>query len=353
LETMKTMKLIIWTLVLGVMLSPWAYAQDDFTKNYKQDFSSGENTVLKVNNKFGDIAINKWDKNTVSIKVTVKVEDTNQKKANEVLSKIKINLSETGNVISAETVIDGEFNNTKFRIDYDISAPKNIKVDINNKFGHLYIEELATNGNIIEVKYGSLKLIKISGSDAEPRNVINLAYCKDSEIESANWIKLSQSYSKTSITKVKALIAKTKYSELKVSDCNALVAESKYDKYEFGNVNKFVCNGMYSSYKIQNLSDLLEVDVQYSGVEVEQVNKNFKKIDINNKYGGIELNIAPEASYKLKGVAEYCNIEYPKSENVNVMKKSTSLSISGTVGKAADAKAAVSIITKYGGVKIK
>jgi hypothetical protein len=338
-----------------------AYAvSEEFSKSLHKDFDANENTLLIIQNKFGDVDINNWDKNKVSIDVTITVDHPNEEKAKELIDYINVIFSQSGNTIEAITKIDDKFskwntftfndNHKEFSIDYKVNLPKNIKLDLTNKYGSVFINELDGHTKV-SVKYGNLKINKLTRAKTKPYNEIYLGY-SNGTIENCSWLNLTIKYSELKIKECKALIAITKYSDLFVDKASSIVCESKYDDYRLGTVSNFITTSAYTDFEIDQVSKKLEFDNRYGNLSVDFVPANFEKITIENEYGSIDIGIDPNASYNLKGYAKYADIDYPNVGRVSRIKESTSLQVEGLVGKDNSTKSFVEIETKYGSVEL-
>ncbi|MFO7828725.1 MAG: hypothetical protein R6V23_08910 [Bacteroidales bacterium] len=354
----KSILLIFITQIL--MVTAAFAAADEFSKNLHKEFDADQNTLLLIENKFGDVDINDWDKNQVVIDVTITIDHKHEDKAKELMDYIHVDISQEGNTIKAITTIDSKFSkwnftfsdsNKEFSIDYDIKIPKNIKLDLENKYGSVFINEIYGHAKI-DVKYGNLKANKIIRDNKKPLSEIILGY-SNGIIDECEWLNLTLKYSKLEIEKSKALIAVTKYSKLYVDEGSSIVCESKYDNYKIGKITNFVATSGYTELEFDEVSKRLEVDNRYGGISVGFIPKDFEKIDIDNEYGGIKLGIEAGASYKIKGYAKYANINYPDEGRVSRIKESNSLYVEGTVGENQNTKSEVHIQTKYGNVRLK
>jgi len=358
---MKALKsksiLLLLSIQLFVIFTATAAVQE-YTKNLHKEYPADENTLLIIQNRFGNVNINNWDKNEVVIDIIIKVDHKNEEKAKELLSYINVEFSHNSNVISAITSIDDKFNRNisfgdskkEFSINYEVKMPKNIKLDVENKYGNLFINEI-TGHAMISVKYGNLKANKIIRDNTKPLSEVELAY-SDGYIEEIEWLKLTMKYSKLEVEKSKALIAITKYSKLYVTKSSSIVCESKYDVYKIGSLANFVTTAAYTDFKFDEITKKIELENRYGGFSVGYVPKDFELIDIQNEYGSVKLGIDANASYQVIGNAKYGDIDYPATGRVNRIKESTELNIEGTVGNNQNTSSKIKIITKYGSIKL-
>ncbi len=349
---MKTLSRLALILIFFQLTTVFTVSADDeYTKEYKDEFPVEANTMVNISNKFGKVNIMNWDKNTVEIKVIITVEANSREKAEKFFDDVNITLTKENNIIKGITDFETRFNNSDFSIDYEVHMPRDVKLDLTNKFGAVFINELSEKCNIT-VKYGALKINKLLDSDQKPYSRIILAYSEGSHIGECNWLKLILSYSELEIDKSRALMVKSKYSKLFAEENSSIVAESKYDGYEIGRAKNFVCTGAYAGYEIGQINGKLKLEVKYTDIDVDDFASNFDEVIIEAKYSDIDLEFPSDASYHLNVNTEYTNVEYPESDNISRHRDGTELHLKGTVGPNKNPKSKVSVESKYGEIDI-
>ena len=146
---MKAFKLkisaILLILAMGCGIN--AFATDEYEKEIIEVFSANQGTELNISNKYGDVDIHNWEKDSVSVKVVITIETTSEEKAKLLFTNIDINMDKIGQVISAETRMSQKFKTgKKFSIDYEIFMPEYIKLEVANKFGNIFYSDLKRKG---------------------------------------------------------------------------------------------------------------------------------------------------------------------------------------------------------------
>lgn len=330
----------------------WGYAED-FTKTFHKQYKAGKNTTLKLVNKYGDMKIVNWDKNTIDITVSISVKASDQSKAENTFRKIDIDFDESGNTVSAITSINESIRNTSFKIDYFVKIPAYINVDLSNKYGDLFLNEVNGRANI-SVKYGNFTINKLGRGNQKPLNYIYVAYSNSyCDIEQANWLKMEVAYSKIAIESIQALMIASKYSSLKIKKARSIVAESKYDHpFKIGAIRNFICTAGYSSFEISKLYNKLDLTVKYGNLDLYKVDSNFELIKIDQRYGKSNLQIPANISYQIEAQGAYGSVEYPKSYKLNKIIDGTESRVWGTVGVAKNTPAKIIINSRFGNVQI-
>ena len=347
--------------ILGalLLLSHTVIAQNEFKREYHKKYDCSKQTNFKLYNKYGDIEIRDWQKNEIEISAEIVLRDMSEQKAEQVFDLIDINFSHEGNSILVETDYSEAFfkmvnrpfgGDSRFEVNYIVSMPAYVISEIENKYGDLFISKLIS-ASTIRVKYGNLKINQFEGLDKEQMANIELGY-SDGSIEDCEWLKINCKYSKMNIQNSKALIILSKYSKLNIEQGSSIVSESKYDGYYIGNLANFVTEAEYSNFKFREITNKIRLNTKYTDFKVERVPASFELIKIDNKYGSIKIGIEKNASYQLKGYAQYAKIHYPDDARISRYQENNELRVEGIVGEKSSDLSEVTIQTKYGGVTL-
>lgn len=327
------------------------------TKEYSREFQVTNSTKLMVENRFGQVNIQNWDKNAISIYVQVKVDNSNTTRAKVLLNAINVEFFQDGDIVKAITTFNEEFSranrklfqmsNDELSIDYTIKMPRDVDVQIENKFGDVYINELDSH-LAVELKYGNIKIDRLTRGDIEPLNTINVSYGNASIVE-ANWIKAELKYGKLDVHKLVAGVVISRYSKVSFTGVSSLVLDSKYDKYEIVRINNLVAESGYTVFNIDALYKKLNLSAKYGDVKITSVDANFENINFNAAYTGLKASIPSGTSYLLKANVSYGKIDIGSfPSRLNRIEGNTSVELSGVVGESANPKARVTLNMKYG-----
>jgi hypothetical protein len=346
-------------LFITLLVIPLTLKAEAVTKEFHKDFKAGSTTTLDVNNKYGDVVIQSWDKDQVVIDVKITVEMPNQEKAQKLLSYIDVQFSEAGNLISAKTVIDDKFSFTgwgdskNFSIDYTIRMPAETALTLVNKYGNTDIDQL--NGLVsLDIKYGNLTAGKLPRGNIKPLNSLNLAYGKGT-IDEAGWLDLTLRYAGSlRIEKSRALLLDSKYSKLSLGETSSMVGESKYDNIRIDKINNMVLDNGYCDIKVGELTKKLTYNGSYGSFEIETIPAGFDNLTTDTRYMGIRLGIDESASYKLNAKLSYGGLKYDeeKFRNQKRIIENNSSEIEGTIGEDASTISEVNISSSYGTIRL-
>jgi hypothetical protein len=138
-------------------------------KTYTKSYSVSNSDKISLTNQFGEMKINTWEKNEVSVTVTITAEAKTDERAQSILDNISIEDGKSGDGVYFKTKID---NNKKdqqwskgekqgFHIDYVVNVPARNPLQAKNEFGPMTIGDYS--GEVtLESKFGSLTTGKLN-----------------------------------------------------------------------------------------------------------------------------------------------------------------------------------------------
>lgn len=353
---MKAIRLLSALLTIFITTAIVAEGQERVAKTYQKDFALTDNSNIYLENRFGQMNIENWDKNSISITIEIKVDYPEGDKAARLLKAINIEFSQVGNDISAITKIDEDFmrswnhlfdsDSKDFSVDWEVKMPKQSSITLVNKYGDIFVNEL-TGKCKIELKYGNLKANKITRDNVDPLSELTIGY-GNATIDEVNWFKADIKYAKLNIVKAKALVLISKYSKVTIDQVSSIVSESKYDTYSIGAISNFVGEGGYTTYRFEELTKKFDLTVKYGDVKIDRIPSTFESIKFNGGYTSIYAGIDQNASYYLNADVAYGNIKYNSQNRLNRIEGNTHIEVDGLVGSDENTKSKVNVTVKYG-----
>jgi hypothetical protein len=283
--------------------------------------------------------------------VVIEVDASSKEKAEEVMDKITIDISESSNSVSFETDIDFDGKWSKkvdFDIKYTVKLPSYLNVTASNKYGNMYIQELAGLA-ILDLQYGNLKINKLLRGNDKPYNSLELAY-SNADIEEAGWLELEIGYGDFEVSNAEMLFVESQYAKLSGEYAGSIITEGKYDKYIFDEVTNFVAELKYSGIKFGKLNKKIDVNASYTNVKLENISKGFESVKADLSYGNLYMGTEAGTAFSLKAEAKYGGIDVGLDGDLSKSKENSYVKVWGTVGSGA--KGEVEAITRYGNISI-
>jgi len=343
---MKTMFKITSLLILVTLLgSVKTILAVEKTKKYHESWSASSVETLDISNKFGEVKFINDGGTEITIDVIVTVEASSDSKANELLNKIDVNFSKSGNVVKAVTSIENNFRSQRsFSIDYTVNVPSDKNLRVANKYGNVVVNRLTGTGEF-NVQYGNITAVSLKGASTR----LNLAYGKGNINETGD-LETDISYSNISFGETGDLRLNSKYSTVDLDKAKNIQTESRYDKFNFGEIVSVTADTKYSQLRIANLTKSLLITSGYGGVKVDKIAPDFYSVNITNSYGQISLGLGG-SSYTVDARCDYCGITYPQERyKGNRMKENTSIQLQGKVGSAGGGNVVVK--SRYGEIRL-
>ena len=260
--------------------------------------------MLEVVNKYGKVHITTWQKDSVSIQILFLARAKNEVKLTKLVASVDFEFDHSADYITAKThllsssslssdikkIIDASETENEVTINYKISCPSYVKLQINNKYGDIYLDDRDTDTEIT-LAHGDLKStnftknlrLKLSFGKATIRNMHNgkfdLAYCNRVKIKSA-----------------KKLVIDSKYSDIEIEELQTFVLTSKRDDVSIENIKTFKVTSSQSKFHITNLDHELKLDARFGSLYVETLDANFIKFNIRSRFTDLDNSLAPTTS---------------------------------------------------------
>jgi hypothetical protein len=348
ISTFKTTALLLLLLLAPAVLN--SAQAEEYKKQVKKQFNVKADATLKVVNQYGKVHATTWDKNEITIDVEIIVESKSKEDGDEALKKIEVKFTESGNMVEAITEIDlksGKKQKCKnFEINYTINLPKKHRFIVDNRFGDVFISELEGKA-LLTVGYGTLTGKRLEHND----NEVNLAFSTGT-IDYLKKGKMKVKYSTLNINESEELTSDLQFSTVSIKKINALQVTSKYDAIAIGEVDRITGEIKFTSLSADKLSSELKLGSQYGAIEVDDVAKDFKSIDIDTQFAPIDLKFEKGVAFKLDATVNAGDISYPKGSPIKKTEISMmSSGFTGTIGEGS-ANALVTIKSKYGDVSL-
>ncbi len=311
-------RLILIVAVLAVL--PGLAAQTfSNSKSVSRSYKVSPETTLEINNKYGKIHVVPWDKDSVQITASLNVFSNNLTRLEKVKNSIDFNFTQTKYYISAITdfgsnsnqiftelkslsdaIISGQ---NQIEINYLVYCPAEINLNLVNKFGDIYIDDMI--GKLkISLSNGDLKINSIEG---EAQIEISFGSGIINDIREG---QLTVSYSDMKIKDALRLDIDSKSSTVNIDRADFVKTMSRRDKYFINTVENFYGNSEFSQVWIDNLICDADYSLKYGSFTLSAVNKEFCNINLNSEYTDLNLKLKEGSRYE-------ADIFYPEGATVN------------------------------------
>jgi hypothetical protein len=299
-------KNILSILLVLMTINSLSGQNDTETRSYTKRFHVGKETLLEVNNKYGSIHVTTWKKDSAYVQAEIKAIASNQTKLNTMFEGIRINFTEAANIVRAQTDFTQNINmlfenfkgmtnkiiqyDSRVEINYYINIPDYLNLTIENKYGDVYMERNSgdlsisvSNGSFMADSLGKGSTLKLSFCDA------TIAYVASG--------KLDASFSEISINETKELSFNSTSCRYKIKKAGILKLESRRDNFDIDHMESLFGNSYFTDYEIGTLRNEINFTTRYGNLNIDNIEKSFRSININSGYTDITLGFDPNATY--------------------------------------------------------
>lgn len=362
---MRHFKLILF-FVLGIGLIPsTALGQFAETKEIKKQFKVSPETRIEISNKYGKVELNTWESDSVVIEIKIKVEEKKLSKLEKAIDAIDFDFTQSQNFLIAQTIVGQnkselgkeilKFKETVLQldgsmtIDYVVWLPATNVLKVENKFGDIFIDDY--KGDVeINLSNGNLKSHNFSG---ELDLTLSFADATINTIETGN---LDCNFSELYIKKAESLRIKSKSTKFEILEIKELDANSRRDNFRIRLADMIEATGSFTNFRINELTDRLDLRVDYGDLDIEKTATDFTSIFIESKSTDINLYFDEKSEFDFeithtKTEVDFCR-EIEIEEEKSIDEKEKKMKLFGYFGAKKENKTKLNIKATSGEINI-
>jgi len=304
---MKKIYLICTTLFV---FSGLFAAEDDYesTKTIIKTVGVSKGATVEVYNKYGNIHVNTWQKDSVKIVVDVSSVSSKAIYADKQLDRVRINISNVTHFVVAKTIygstssIDQAVSDildlgrqlmsyqSKVTINYTLFVPSYIDLKIENRFGDVYIP--AIDGKVfIDLSYGDLKAKEIKNAGD-----VSIKYSNGSSIDKVSSGKLKISYSDMIFEELVDVDLELRSSDIMINHAAKILLTSNHDKITISDLGVIEGTINFTNLKVYQVEKSMNLNTKYGDVYVSKSLPSCTAIKLNGSYTDYAINLSQESS---------------------------------------------------------
>jgi len=304
-----------------------SYNDVDLVKNYSKTYSADAADVLSIENKYGSVTVNTWNRNEFKVDVQIKVTAGNQDRGQKILDDVNVADEKNGSSVAFRTTIV-QVKNPWFAA---FSGDETRKVEIDYT---IYMP--AKNGLVINNRYGAVNLPDLDG-----KVTIDCAY---------------GAFNAKSLNSESTI--RVKYGNAAIDNLGTCTLQLSYGDLTIGSVNSLVADVSYSPVKIGRLHSNGTINLRYGGgLKIGDLDKGVKGLTVSASYSNVDIGLSGDENADLSIVTHYGDFNYG-DHAVTITNKSgdeergfhPTKSYRGYIGKENSEKS-ITINTNYGNVK--
>ncbi len=288
----------------------------DRTETTVKSFAATASTSIEIINKYGDINVNTWNKDSVKFEVTITAGAQKMSVAQTLFEMAEVKFTANSSMILATLQWGNNVNAFKrssvevslaagsgqvLRIDYTIYIPAGNTLKIENRFGNILLPSL-TGKTYVSLWHGDLKADKIKNA----KN-IDVKY-GDVDITELTSGELDVSFGDIMIEECGEVFIQATSGTTEIEFAEALSIEATNEKIRIEKAVSLVVVMMLSDLRVRSLENYLSCYSKIGDVDIKDIKANFFDIDIDATNGTVSLLFAGTTSFAFK-----LNMDKPKS----------------------------------------
>lgn len=340
-------KHILMTLlvILGVAISTHAQVIEK-SKHFDRTFSLQRSVEVSVSNKYGNIHIINWDKDSVRFVVDMVVRSTKQARVDKVFNEIDIKFSQTPYYVMAistfpntgklwseisdvtKSVINAS---NEAEIDYTIYLPSWVRLKVENRFGNIYTTD---HEGETEFKLSN-GMFQANNLEGKSKLVISFGSANINQINDGS---IELNYSDLDLRKINKVQLTGRSSNMRIEEAGHIHLDSRRDKLSIGQLQSLSGESSFSRIVINSLNRDMMLSSNYGNLNLMKINGQMQFLQLNASYTNIQVFVQPQLSAELEILhSKKTKLNYPSamtiSDRVEAISENEFSLIKGRIGK--------------------
>lgn len=333
----------------------------DFKKEkwIKKSYSFKAGNTLDIQNKYGDVVISNWDKDSVKFEIHVISYGDKLDRVMDKLEEIEINFVHTGSYVSANTewiavspwsksldeIRNSLNSSSRVEVNYRVYLPKKADLNLDNKFGDVFLPKI--NGNLqADIAHGSFRADEIT----KIRH-LKVKY-GDARIRRTDNASIDISFGDLEIEEItEDLILNSTGADISIEKAEHVTIYSKKDEFRIESVGKIEGTATLSDIRVEGLKSSIDINCKLGSLKMKDIQAGFERINIDSYLTDITLITDGNVQSGFKVTSENARFSYDSSvkiESENTLDKTTVYN--GKIGNSS--KAQIIIHAKNGSIII-
>lgn len=292
---------LIYKLLTSACLMCYGFVQaQTVTKNIQhvKQYVATEKTSVELENKYGNIDVTNWDKDSIKIIIDISLTAKKKEKLQRLINYTNIDFTDTKDFVAAKTRLgtskvthaisvsfDESFGASDITINYAVFLPSGSELEIVNGFGDVFLHSRTGKTNV-DISHGNVRANQLSDDFT-----LKAAYGKV-KIKKAKDVEMELKHcSDIEVKKVDNLKLKSSYSSLEIGEVDKLRLDSRKDKIEIDKINVLYGSCSLPNIYVEELKSTIDLKSKMVGnIEVSEVSTSFVSVEISTSYSSVKLN---------------------------------------------------------------
>ncbi len=277
-------------------------------KRIVKSFPLFAETEIEISNKYGDITLEEWDKDSIRVEIHYKVSSNKESKLEKTFNAIDFDFRANKYYVVVNTEIEGGdtfwsdvsdiasnlfSGGTHTSIDYKVYAPAKQFLTLKLKYGNIYMAN--HKGSLsIDLSNGNLKAHHLSG-DSELEVEFG-----DATIDFIAVGVLKLNYANITIEEAETLNFNSQSSEIEIEEVQTIILDSKRDKFNIDEVESIEGSASFSRINLNELKMKADLTTKYGSIKIKDIDADCEGIKLNSTNTTVNLYLNESDSYRIQ-----------------------------------------------------
>jgi hypothetical protein len=301
----------VYLVLMALLLCHVTIAQETkLSKSINKTFKVSDRLDLEIINKYGNVIIETWPKNEVSLKIEILAYGKDENAADKLMDRVEFDFKQSDDFLEIESVFDrkksffkdlintvGDYSASlmskhKLQVNYELMIPETAaSITIDNRFGDIHMGDVRARLNI-KLSHGNFRANKIEDYS---KVTVNYGKAKIKEI-----IELSMSLKGAELELEKAVNLKllSSSSVINIEKVGVLDLESTNDKIIINELDDISGDVNFSEISISLLVESCRLNQSYGELSIKNVLDGFQSIRLNGKSTDYKLIFSKNSNFE-------------------------------------------------------
>lgn len=340
----------IYLILMTLLICHDSWSQETkLSKSIDKTFKVSDRVNIEIINKYGNVIIDTWPRNEVSLKIEILAFGKDESAADKLMDRVEFDFKHSDDFFEVESVFDrkksffkdlvnavGDYSASllskhKLQVNYELSIPEfAASITVDNRFGDVHIGDVEGRVNVT-VAHGNLRVNKLVDYS---RLSMSYGIAKINEIGEVN---ISLKGAELEVEYVGKLNLKSSSSTVTVGKAGSIDLESTNDNIKIVEVHDISGSANFTETLISYLGERCRLDQSYGGLTIKNIPGDFKSVRLSGKSTDYKLNFSTDANFETRIYARDDKLsikEFPGLREKRYMDdKSKFVQVTGNFGK--------------------
>lgn len=284
------------------------------SKRFSETFPVNRNTEITVTNKYGNIHLVQWEKDSVRFDVDIRVSSSKISRTDKAFSEIDVKFTTSPYYLIANTTFAGsgkvwseitDLTKTVINtgniaeINYTVYLPAYSRITVENRFGNIYTTDHVAQSEF-RLSNGNLQANNLKGQSTV---VVEFGNANIKQIEQG---KVDLNYAELDLKESGKISLMGRSSTIKLGKTDQLQLNSRRDRIQIDEVNSVSGESNFSRVNFGLVHNNLMLSANYGTITVSSMGRNFKTFQMVANYAVNQIYLdgthfsSVEITYKAK-----------------------------------------------------